>query len=131
MTRLPAAFAFVSAALAVACASRMTPPAGRAVPHGVGFQQVQAILRDNCEHCHNEDKAKGGLLMGSYEAILAGGEHGSAVIPGESKSSRLMQMIEGKSTPRMPYKEDPLSRSDIELIRRWIDEGAPPFPKGE
>jgi hypothetical protein len=104
----------------------MTPPAARGVPHAVAFQQVQAILRDNCEHCHNEDKAKGGLLMTSYEAILAGGEHGSAVIPGESKSSRLMQMVQGTATPRMPYKEDPLSRSDIELIRAWIDEGAPP-----
>ena len=62
--------------------------------------------------------------MTSYEAILAGGEHGSAIIPGESAASRLVQMIEGKLTPRMPYKEDPLSRSEIELIRRWIDAGA-------
>src|SRR5258708_10872684 len=37
-----------------------------------------------------------------------------------------MKTIEGKLTPRMPYKEDPLSRSDVELIRRWIDAVAPP-----
>ena len=126
MTRLSTAFACVSAVFAIACASRMTPPSARGGPHAVAFQQVQAIIRDNCEHCHNEDKAKGGLLMTSYEAILAGGEHGSAVTPGESRSSRLLQMVEGTATPRMPYKEDPLSRSDIELIRRWIDEGALP-----
>jgi WD40 repeat protein len=121
-----AALACLTAVLAAACAPRLTPPAGGHSPRAAGFQQVQAILRDKCEHCHNEDKAKGGLLMESYDALLAGGEHGSAVIPGESRASRLMQMIEGASTPRMPYKEDPLGRSEIELIRRWIDAGAPP-----
>jgi cytochrome c/WD40 domain-containing protein len=126
MTRLPTIFAFLSAALAVACASRVAPTRTAPASQAVAFEQVQAILRDNCEHCHNEEKAKGGLLMSSYEAILAGGEHGSALIPGESASSRLMQMIEGKSTPRMPYKEDPLARSEIEVIRRWIDDGAAP-----
>jgi len=125
MTRLPHALVCASAALAVACASRLAPSSARAVPRAAGFQQVQTVLRDRCEHCHNEDKAKGGLLVGTYEEILAGGEHGSAVIPGESRSSRLMKMIEGTATPRMPYKEDPLSRSEIDLIRRWIDDGAP------
>jgi WD40 repeat protein len=91
----------------------------------VTYTQVNAILRENCEHCHNEDKTKGGLLMGSYESLIAGGEHGTVVVPGESASSRLMQMIEGKLKPRMPYKEDPLAVADVEVIRRWIDEGAP------
>jgi WD40 repeat protein len=91
----------------------------------VTYTQVNAILRENCEHCHNEDKTKGGLLMGSYETLIAGGEHGTVVVPGESASSRMMQMIEGKLKPRMPYKEDPLAAADVEVIRRWIDEGAP------
>ena len=48
--------------------------------------------------------------MDSYESLLAGGEHGNALVPGDSASSRLVQMIEGKLKPRMPYKEDPLPR---------------------
>lgn len=63
--------------------------------------------------------------MESYEALVAGGEHGNAFIAGASASSRLVQMIEGKLEPRMPYKEEPLSRAQVQLIRRWIDEGAP------
>jgi WD40 repeat protein len=35
-----------------------------------------------------------------------------------------MRMIEGTLKPRMPYKEDPLPQAKVELIRRWIDEGA-------
>jgi hypothetical protein len=124
--RFPVALVCLSAALAIACAPRMTSRPGGNAPRAAGFQQVHTILRERCEHCHNEEKAKGGLLMETYDALLAGGEHGSAVIPGESKASRLMQMIEGSATPRMPYKEDPLQRSEMELIRRWIDAGAPP-----
>ena len=112
--------------MAAACAPRTPRVAGARASRLVAYSDVHAILRDRCEHCHNEDKAKGGLLMTSYEAILAGGEHGSALIPGESASSRLVQMIEGKLDPRMPYKEDPLTRAEVDLIRRWIDQGASP-----
>ena len=89
------------------------------------FSQVDEIFQESCEHCHNADDEKGGLLMDSYASLVAGGEHGNALVPGDSAASRLMQMIEGKLKPRMPYKEDPLPRAQVELIRRWIDEGAP------
>ena len=119
------AAASLAALLAVACAARVAPVQGGAASQGVSFTQVDEIFRESCEHCHNADKVKGGLLMDGYAGLMAGGEHGSALIPGESASSRLMQMVEGKLTPRMPYKEDALSRAQIEIIRRWIDEGAP------
>ena len=118
--------ALLAAAAAVACAPRAPHLVAARASRPVAYSDVHAIIRDRCEHCHNEDKAKGGLLMTSYEAILAGGEHGSAIIPGESASSRLVRMIEGKLDPRMPYKEDPLTRDEVELIRRWIDQGASP-----
>jgi hypothetical protein len=116
--------ATVFAACVVACAPRSTRT--QAAPSGgaVTYADVQAIISESCEHCHNEDKEKGGLLMESYEGLIAGGDHGSAVIPGDSESSRLVQMIEGRLKPRMPYKEDALSRAQIDIIRRWIDAGA-------
>jgi WD40 repeat protein len=128
MGHLKTAIACLAAGLAVACASRTVRlPAAAPAPaaRAVTYWQVHAILRDNCEHCHNEDKVKGGLRMGSYAALLAGGEHGETVVPGQSGSSRLVQMIEGSRKPRMPYKEDPLAAADVEVIRRWIDAGAP------
>lgn len=127
-----AVVAAAAAALAIACATRAPRSAAARGPHAAASAtQAFAILRDRCEHCHNEDKAKGGLLITDYAALLAGGEHGSAIIPGESAASRLVQMIEGTVSPRMPHKEDPLPRSEIDVIRQWIDAGALPAESGD
>jgi hypothetical protein len=121
-----AAAAIFAAALTVACAPRTARVQGGAhsTSTRVAYADVEAIFSESCEHCHNEDKAKGGLLVESYEELVAGGDHGTAVIPGDSGASRLVQMIEGKLKPRMPYKEDALSASQVDVIRRWIDQGA-------
>lgn len=114
-----------AAACAAACASRTARVTGASTSTVVSYNQVHEVFRESCEHCHNADRAKGGLLMESYETLLAGGEHGSPIVAGQSASSRLVQMLEGTIKPRMPYKEDPLPASQVELIRRWIDAGAP------
>jgi len=119
------ALACMAAASGVACANRAARTAHPSASSAASYTQVEAIFRESCEHCHNADKAKGGLLMDSYEALLAGGEHGNPVVAGQSASSRLVQMLDGTVTPRMPYKEDPLPASQVEVIRRWIDAGAP------
>ncbi len=108
-----------------ACASRAGGVQRTPAAHGVSFSQVRAILRDSCEHCHNEETAENGLILKSYDTLIAGGDSGNPIVPGKSASSLLVQAIEGRVKPRMPYKEDPLSSGDIDTIRRWIDAGAP------
>lgn len=125
ITRGAGLTACIAAAIAAACAARTAPPRTAATSGRVSYASVHEIFRESCEHCHNADKAKGGLLMDSYDALMKGGEHGVPVVAGQSGSSRLAQMLDGSVTPRMPYKEDPLPREQVELIRRWIDEGAP------
>src|SRR5262245_10573334 len=112
--------------MAAACAPRTAPARGAAPGRFLTFTDVQPILSEHCEHCHNDDKDKGGLQMISYETLMAGGDHGSVVIPRDSGSSRLIRMVEGKVTPRMPYKEDALTASDVDTLRKWIDQGALP-----
>jgi Planctomycete cytochrome C/WD domain, G-beta repeat len=123
-----AAAAVFAAAFIAACAPRTTRVHGTQPSVRVAYSDVQAIFDDSCEHCHNEDKIKGGLLVESYDELVAGGDHGAAILPGDSGGSRLVQMVEGRLKPRMPYKEDALSASQIEVIRRWIDQGAPAPP---
>jgi WD40 repeat protein len=117
------------------CASHTAAVAGaRAAPLAsprATFNQVRAILRDSCEHCHNQEKAKGGLALDTYELLVTGGEGGNPIVPGKSAESLLVQVIEGHVKPRMPYKEDPLAVEDIAIIRRWIDEGASGPAPGE
>lgn len=109
----------------VACAPKGGAVQSVGSAHGVSFTQVRAILRDSCEHCHNDETAEASLVLKSYETLIAGGESGNPIIPGKSESSLLVQLIEGRVKPRMPYKEDPLPKAEIEVIRRWIDAGAP------
>ena len=110
---------------AVACAPRAGGVKSVRRAHGVSFSQVRAIFRDSCEHCHNEETAEASLILKNYDTLIAGGDSGNPIIPGKSASSLLVQAIEGSVKPRMPYKEDPLSRAEIDTIRRWIDAGAP------
>ena len=116
----------LTAATAISCAPRTAPARVAAPGRFLTFTDVQPILRENCEHCHNEDKDKGGLMMISYETLMAGSDHGSVVIPRDSSSSRLVRMVEGRSTPRMPYKEKALTASNVDMLRKWIDQGALP-----
>jgi WD40 repeat protein len=110
---------------AAACAPKAAAVKSGRAPHGVSFSQVRAIFRDSCEHCHNDETAENNLILKSYDTLVAGGESGNPIVPGKSESSLLVQLIEGRVKPRMPYKEEPLSRTDIDTIRRWIDAGAP------
>ena len=115
----------ISAMSAVACAPRTGGVRSVRAADGASFGQVRAILRDSCEHCHNEETAEGSLVMTSYDTLIAGGESGTPIVAGKSASSLLVQAIDGRVKPRMPYKEDPLSEGEIATIRRWIDAGAP------
>jgi WD40 repeat protein len=116
----------VAAISVVACAPRTGGVKGVRAAGGTSYSQVRAILRDSCEHCHDEETAEGSLVLKSYDTLIAGGESGNPIVPGKSASSLLVQAIEGRIKPRMPYKEDPLSAAEIATIRRWIDAGAPP-----
>ena len=91
------------AMLAAACASRAARvQQAPADTSAITYSHVEAIFRESCEHCHNEDKAKGGLVMTSFEALTTGGESGPPFIPGQSAGSPLVQMLEGTLKPRMP-----------------------------
>ena len=49
------------------------------------------------------------------------------VVPGDSASSLLFQKVSTDNPPvglRMPRFAPPLSESEIDLIREWIDQGA-------
>ncbi len=68
----------------------------------------------------------GGYLMTDAASLLAAGESGSpAIVPRDSKQSYLIheiEVIDGKA--EMPKGGKPLAAAEIELIKRWIDEGA-------
>ena len=76
-----------------------------------------------CSGCHG---GNGGLTVTSVSALLSGGDHGPAVVPGNADSSNLVRKL--LSPPpfgsRMPLGGTPLSDASVGVIRAWINEGA-------
>jgi Protein of unknown function (DUF1549)/Protein of unknown function (DUF1553)/Planctomycete cytochrome C len=91
-------------------------------------QQVHPILAARCLTCHSAEKRSGGLSLASYADALEGGRSGAAIRPGDAGASLLTQRISGEIAPAMPLGLPALSRGEIDVIRRWIDEGARETP---
>lgn len=92
-------------------------------------QQVHPILKVNCLACHEEGGEgfiASGFSVESYAKIMKGTNFGPVIIPGNHTSSTLVLLIEHKAHPtiNMPKGKSPLSDKKIDLIRRWIDQGA-------
>ena len=106
------------------------PAGGRAAkPALVDYQrQVKTIIEENCLECHSRDKRKAGLSLATYEDVLEGGRSGPIVRPGKSQRSLIVDRLTGVIEPQMPKDEVALDAADIDVIRRWIDEGARPTP---
>jgi WD40 repeat protein/mono/diheme cytochrome c family protein len=84
---------------------------------------IRPIFNASCNACHKPEKLKGELDMTSFASLLKGGKHGSTVVAGEPGKSKLVEMISGDE-PDMPPDGDHLKKEQVELIERWIKEGA-------
>lgn len=91
---------------------------------------IQPIFHDYCLNCHMPDGkgyVKSGLDLRTYESLMKGTKYGVVIKPGDSFTSALVVGIEGRASPtlRMPMGIDgTLSKPYIDLIKRWIDQGA-------
>jgi hypothetical protein len=103
---------------------------------GVDFaRDVRPILERSCFECHGPALEEAGLRLDRRERFLSGGASGKVVVPGNAGESLLYQRIVSPDPEvRMPWYQEPLVAADIEILRRWIDEGAswpesaPPAP---
>lgn len=97
-------------------------------PSRISFdRQIRPIFQGVCIGCHQPAKAKGGyVMMVSREKMLAAGESKlPAIVPGEPDKSNLVKLITpDKGEAEMPKGKKHLSGVEIDLIRRWIAEGA-------
>lgn len=98
------------------------------------------IFSRNCSFpgCHNPVDRPSGIDLTSWEgAVIRGSVYGAEIIPYRSEWSHLMMHINRVDTNISPFLEplmpmpfspytngQPLSRNQIEIIKRWIDEGA-------
>ncbi len=88
--------------------------------------QIKPILNNKCITCHGGVKKNGGFSLLFEKDALAENESGKpAIIPGNASASELISRIhETDPELRMPYEKPPLSEEEIDLLTRWIDQGA-------
>lgn len=94
-------------------------------------KSIQPLLEKRCLECHGAGKQKGDLRLDTKEAALKGGSDAKAFVPGKPDESDMLRRI---SLPAdhddiMPPKGDPLTKEQIELVKKWILEGAT-WPEG-
>jgi hypothetical protein len=90
-----------------------------------GNVDAAAVLA-RCQQCHGDKLQMAHLSLGSRDAILKGGDHGAAVLPGNSAGSLLYQRITGQIQPAMPLAPLPrLTAPEVAAVKVWIDAGAP------
>jgi uncharacterized membrane protein len=88
---------------------------------------VKPVLEKKCFTCHNESKAKGGLIMTTPEKFRKGGKKGQEWVEGFPDSSRLIRYIHLplEDDDHMPPDGKPqLSSFEIALLEAWIGSGA-------
>lgn len=90
-------------------------------------RDVAPLFKKYCEACHNPTDREGKLVLADHAAVLKGGEHGPAIVPGKADESRLIQALTGKAEPAMPPEgSDKPEAKEIAIIAAWINAGAKP-----
>src|SRR4051794_39631874 len=90
------------------------------------YKQIRPIFQAHCQGCHQPAKPGGGYVMTAFDRMLAGGKSkASAIVPQKPDESFLVDQItpEGGKA-EMPRGEKPLNEAEIELVKRWIAQGA-------
>jgi hypothetical protein len=78
---------------------------------------IQPYFNGNCISCHMDGGPKG-VDLDSYESLLAGGDSGPLVVPGNSTEGILLPKL------RDGHKGAPHGTTIIEDLEVWIDAGA-------
>ncbi len=88
--------------------------------------QVKPIFNKKCIACHGgvRQKADYSLLFRS-EALAKAKSGKYAIIPGNAEGSELIKRITTTDPDmRMPYKHEALTKEEIDILKKWINEGA-------
>lgn len=89
------------------------------------FRDVKPLLDSRCIDCHRGAKAKGGLRLDDPEHAKKGGESGAAIVLGKPEKSELLRRLASEDADDvMPPKGARLTAAEMDVLKRWISEGA-------
>ncbi len=88
--------------------------------------QIKPILNNKCITCHGGVKKSGDFSLLFKEDAFAVTESGKpSIIPGDANNSEfIIRLKEEDPELRMPYEKPPLTKEEIDLLTKWVDQGA-------
>ncbi len=92
--------------------------------------KIRPLLAQHCYSCHSSQakKLRAGLRVDSREALLAGGDSGPALIPGQPEKSRLIEAVAYKNVDLQMPPRGQLTPQALADLTAWVKMGAP-WPK--
>jgi hypothetical protein len=115
--------------LLVCCRGAYAEPSGAPAPIDY-TRQVRQILSNHCYACHGPDEAQrqAGLRLDQKDSAFSTLESGErAIVAGSSDRSALVARITTTDASQLmppPDAGKPLSAEQIDILRKWIDQGA-------
>ena len=86
--------------------------------------EVRPVLVESCLGCHGPKKQMGGLRLDSRAAVLAGGDGGAVVVPGQPAKSPLVAAVRHNGEVKMP-PAGPLPARRVAALAKWVELGVP------
>ncbi len=101
--------------------SALSPDSVLIYPH-----MVRPILESKCVRCHADGNMAGGFNAAYYSTLFEEGDDGIPVSPGSLTGSELFRRITLPTSSRkfMPPNGHPLSFTELQILRYWIEQGA-------
>jgi mono/diheme cytochrome c family protein len=100
-----------------------TEPPAQAPAANISFaNDVLPIIESRCVNCHGGRRIEEGLLMRTYEEIMAGSDNGPVIVPGDIANSLLVELV---ASQEMPKRGPKLTPPQVQIIADWVAAGAP------
>ena len=114
-------------AMVLACAAIADRPV-LAADAATWSDSLKPVFAERCFACHGALAQQAGLRVDTAAALLAGGDAGPVVVPGDPTAGTLLaRILHADPAERMPPEGEgePLSPAQIEMLNAWILAGSP------
>jgi hypothetical protein len=86
---------------------------------------VRPLFVTRCIDCHGPDKQEARLRLDTREAVLAGGENGPAIVPGDPEHSLLIAAVHFKDDRAQMPPKGKLDDDKLAALTKWVKLNAP------
>lgn len=93
--------------------------------------QIKPLLKERCVNCHSSNALFGNLNLESRAFAFRERPDGPIIVLEQAEKSRLYRVLTLPEGDRkaMPPTGHRIPAGEVDLIKRWIDQGAP-WPEG-